>query len=324
MNLVTYRKDLRTVKRLLSIFVFVTSLSMGLTEALGQRQRNPISLVPPTAVAVVKLNWKVVQQDERFRAMLNADQLDRLLEQLKISGRDISEVVVFSGIDSSLSGVMGGIFRGSYSIPVVTAQLRSQNLTEQIYKRRTVYLNRTDKSYLTILRSGMLVVGSQKGVEGVIDVEDNPRTGLVLRRPFTSLLAKFVTSRQPISFMMGLPLEYRVLADVGAKVVSNLLSLSGVGSLGYVIEKIGFPDVIGFSIGRKGGTFPVQLLAQMKDDTSAALISGSLNLMQSLSSNLTSDQMSAADREMLKSLEVTRDDALLSIKLVLRERDLPH
>jgi hypothetical protein len=193
-----------------------------------------------------------------------------------------------------------------------------------MYKRRTIYLNPLDKSCLTILRSGLLVVGSQKGVEGVIDVEDRPRTGLVLRRPFTSLLAKFVNSRQPISFVMGLPLEYRALADVGVKVVSNLLSLSGVGSLGYVIEKIGFPDVIGFSIERKGATFPVQLLAQMKDDTSAALISGSLNLMQSLSSNLTSDQMSAADREMLKSLEVTRDDALLSIKLVMREQDLPH
>jgi hypothetical protein len=313
-----------TVKRLLAIFVFVLSLSMGLSEALGQRQRNAISLVPPTAVAIVKLNWTVVQQDERFRAMLNANQLDRALAQLKISGKDISEVVVFSGINSSPSGVLAGIFRGTYSVSAVTAQLRSQNLTEQIYKRRTIFLNSVDKSCATILRSGMLVVGSQKGVEGVIDVEDNPRTSLVLRRPFTSLLARFVNSRQPISFAMALPLEYRVLADVGVKVVSNLLSLSGVGSLGYIIEKIGVPDLIGFSIERKGAAFPVQLLAQMKDDTSAALISGSLNLMQSLSDNLNSNQMSAADREMLKSLEVTRDDALLSIKLVLREQDLPH
>ena len=311
-------------KRLLSVCIVVLGLSASLSSAVGQRPVNVISLVPSSAVAVVKLNWTVVQQDERFRAMLKADQLERALEQLKISGRDISEVVVFSGINSSPSGVVGGILRGSYSVPVVIAQLRSQGLTEQIYKKRTVYLNPRDSSYLAILRSGMLVVGSQKGVEGVIDVEDHPRTGLVLRRPFTSLLAKFVNSRQPISFVMGLPLEYRALADVGVKVVSNLLSLSGVGSLGYVIEKIGFPDVIGFSIERKGANFPVQLLAQMKDDTSAALISGSLNLMQSLGSKLRSDQMSAADREMLKSLEVTRDDALLSIRLVMREQDLPH
>lgn len=297
---------------------------IGVSQASAQRSISASRFVPPTAVAVVKLNWTVVQQDERFRAMLKADQFDRAFEQLKISSRDISEVVVFSGINSSPSGVVGGIFRGSYSVPIVTAQLRSRGLTEQVYKKRTVYLNPSDTTYLTILRSGMLVVGSQKGVEGVIDVEDSPRTGLVLRRPFTSLLARFVNSRQPISFMMGLPLEYRALADVGVKVVSNLLSLSGVGSLGYVIEKIGFPDVIGFSIERKGATFPVHLLAQMKDDTSAAFISGSLNLVQSLSSNLTSDQMSAADREMLKSLEVTRDDALLSIRLVMREQDLPH
>jgi hypothetical protein len=289
---------------------------------MGQRPVNAISLVPPTAVAVVKLNWTVVRMDERFRAMLNADQLDRALEQLKINGRDISEVVVFNGVNSSSSGVMGGIFRGSYSVPAVTAQLRTQNLTEEKYKGRTIYVE-PDQSCLAILRSGMLVVGSRKGVEGVIDVEGNPRTSLMLRRPFRSVLAKFVASRQPISFMMGLPLEYQALADVGVKVVSNLLSLSGVGSLGYVIEKIGFPHTIGFSIERKGSTFPVQLLAQMKDDTSAALISGSLSLVQSFSSNLTSVQMSEANRETLKSLAVTRNNASLSIRLVLREQDLP-
>ena len=328
-QLVMHRKiwslNALSAKRLLSMCIVALGLSSSLSNVAGQKQVSAVAWVPPTAVAIVNLNWTVAQQDERFRAMLNADQLDRALEQLKINGKDISEVVLFSGINTSLSsGVVAGIFRGSYSIPIVAAQLRSQNLSEQIYKKRTIYFNPADKSCSTILRSGILVVGSKKGVEGVIDVEDNPRTGLVLRRPFTSLLAKFVNSRQPISFVMGLPLEYRALADVGLKVVSNLLSLSGVGSLGYVIEKIGFPDVIGFSIERKGAAFPVQLLAQMKDDTSAALISGSLSLMQSLGSNLTSDQMSAADREMLKSLEVVRDDALLSIKLVLREQDLPH
>jgi hypothetical protein len=145
------------------VCIVALGLSSSLSNVAGQRRVRAVALVPPSAVAIIKLDWTVVQQDERFRAMLNSDQLDRALEQLKISGRDISEVVVFSGINSSPSGVVGGIFRGSYSIPVVTAQLRSQNLTEQIYKKRTIYLNPLDKSCSTILRSGMLVVGSLFG-----------------------------------------------------------------------------------------------------------------------------------------------------------------
>ena len=312
------------MRRLLSILIFALSLSGGLTEALGQRQPNPIALVPPAAVAVVRINWTIVQRDERFRAMLNADQLDRALTGLKIDGSDLSEVVIFSGINTSLTGVFAGMFRGSFNVPVVIAQLKSQSLEEHVYKKHTIYLNRVDRSAATVLRSGLLVVGSQKGVEGVIDVEGNPRTGLTLRPPFTSLLAKFVNSNRPISFAMALPLEYQAVGDVAVKVVSNIFSLSGLGSLGYVIDKIGFPHVIGFSIDRKGSTFPVQLLAQMKDETSAALISGSLSLMQSLGSNLTSAQISKADQEMLQSLEVTRNAALLTIKLVLREQDLPR
>jgi hypothetical protein len=169
----------------------------------------------------------------------------------------------------------------------------------------------------------MFVIGSQKGVEAVIDVEASPRTSLTLRPPFNSLLARFAGSRHPISFMMGMPREYESVADITMKVVSTIFRLSGLGPVGFVLDKIGFPRILGFSIARSETTFPVLLLAQMKDSTSAALVSGTLNALQGINLRLLSDRMSSSEREMLKNIAVTRNEALLSIKMILREQDLP-
>lgn len=304
-------------------FSIAFAVFYGSKEVSGQRSFSSIRLVPPSAVAVAKLNWAVVRQDDRFRAMLNADQLDRALSQLKINGSDISEIIVFSGINGSPTGVFGGVLRGTYSVSAVSSQLKSQGFTEDLYKGRTIYIDQRDQSSSSILRSGMLVVGSRRGVEGVIDVEINPRLSLTSKPPFTTLLARFAVSRQPISFMMALPLEYQALADVAVKVVSTVFSMSGLGPLGYVVDKIGVPNALGFSIGRNGVSFPAELIARMKDSYSAALISGTLNVVQAINLSMLSDRMTSSEREMLKNLSVTRTGALLSIKMVLREQDLP-
>jgi len=307
----------------LSVCIVGLGLSCSLSNVVAQRSMNPIALVPPTAVAVARINWTVVSRDARFRAMLNADQLDRGLAPLKISGSDVSEIVLFSGINSSPSGVVAGVFRGTFNLPAVNAALKSQSSSELKYKGHTVYFNQVDRSSATILRPGMLVVGSQKGIEGVIDVALNPRESLTSRPPFNSLLGRFVRGKQPISFAMALPLEHQMVAEVGVKVVAALFSLSGLGPLGFVIDKIGFPNAIGFGITRSGNAFPTELLARMKDESSAALISGTLNLAQSINLNMLSDRMPASDREMLKNMSVTRTRSLLSIEMVLREQDLP-
>jgi len=291
---------------------------------LAQNRANAMALVPRGAVAVVRLDWNVVGQDERFRRMLNAEQLDRGLAQLKIKGNEVSEILVFSGINASPSGTLAGIFSGTFSPQALNAQLKSQNLVETLYRGRIIHFNRADQSYTSILRSGKLVVGTEKGVQGVLDVEMNQRTGLLLRPPFNTLLATFKANRHPISFMMGLPKEYQAVADIATKVVSAMFSIAGLGPLGFVLEKIGFPHTLGFSIARNGSTFPVLVLAQMKDSTSATLISGTLNVMQGLNLGMLSDSMSSTDREMLKNISVTRNGAMLSIKMILREQDLSH
>jgi len=310
------------MRQLLAVSIVALGLSFSSSNVTAQGQKTPIALVPPTAVAVVKINWNVVSQDNRFRAMLNADQLDRELAKLKISGNEVSEIVLFSGINTTPTGVVAGMFRGSFNTPAVTAALKSQGSAEQKYNGQTIYCNQSDRSCAAILHSGILVVGSQKAVEGVIDVALNPRKSLTSRPPFNSLLRRFVAGRQPITFAMALTLEHQMVAEVGVKVVSAMIDLSGLKPLGFVIDKIGVPQAIGFAISRNGKTFPTELIAKMKDQESAALISGTFNLAQSINLDMLSNRMPPADREMLKNISVTRNGSLLSVSMILREQDL--
>src|SRR5689334_2780459 len=97
--------------------VFIPSI------AVAQRRGSGVALVPQRAVAIAKLNWNLVRSDPQFRSMLNADQLDRALNDLNINGSQISEIVIFSGINTTPSGLIGGIFAGSYDIAAVKATL---------------------------------------------------------------------------------------------------------------------------------------------------------------------------------------------------------
>jgi hypothetical protein len=89
-----------------------------------------------------------------------------------------------------------------------------------------------------------------------------------------------------------------------------------------VIDKIGLPQALGFAITRSGDRFPVELMARMKDEQSAALISGTFNLAQSLNLELFASRMSAADRDRLKNVSVVRQGTVLQVKMLLRREDL--
>ncbi len=303
--------------------LFVALLTLVAAQASAQRRPNPITAVPRTAIAVAKINWTVVRQDNYFRAMLKTEELERALAQLDIAGNQLNEMAVFSGINSTRMGTVGGIVRGTFGAATVNARLGSSNFTNYSYKGRRIYSNTSTGDYFTLLRSGMLAFGTQKAVEGVIDVEMNPRQSVTREAPFNSVLAEFIDSRQPISFVMGMPLEYQTVADVGAKVISTVFSLSGLGPLGFILNTIGFPRALGFSMARQGTKFPTHLVAQMKDATSAALISGTLSLAQTANLSILSNRMPESDREMLKNISITRTGSLLSISMVLRQQDLP-
>ena len=167
--------------------------------ASAQRRLGPIALVPNKAIAVAKINWIVVRHDDYFHAMLNTEDLERALSQLDISGDQIAELVAFSGINSSRTGLVGGVVSGSFNASSVNARLQSGDYTSYSYKNQRVYTNPRTGDYFVLLRSRRLAFGSQKAVEGVVDVQTDPRLSITREPPFNSLLNIFITTPRPIT-----------------------------------------------------------------------------------------------------------------------------
>jgi hypothetical protein len=293
-------------------------------EALAQRGIHPITLVPRSSAAVIKVNWAVTRKDERLKAIARGNEFEKVIASLGVNSDQVSEFVVFTGIGTAPGVPVGVILSGSYDSQAVIGHLRERGWSEHLYKSHKIYAHPSDNSRMALLRSNFLVAGSQTGVERAIDVELSPQTALARRPPFSSVLARFTASRHPISFVMGLPPEYQAIADVAAEVASVLISFPGSGPLGWVMGKIGWPRSLGFSITRQGEAFPVELLAVMKDANAAGIVSGAFNLVQGFDLSMLSGSMSQADREALKNISVTQDGPLLTIKMLMREQDLPR
>ena len=130
---------------LLRFSVCLFGLACFPSVATAQRG-SAVALVPQRAVAISKLNWNLVRSDAQFRSMLNANQLDRALNDLNISGSQISEIVIFSGINTTPSGLVGGIFDGSYDDAAVKASLESRSFRKRNYLGRVLYCNDADGS----------------------------------------------------------------------------------------------------------------------------------------------------------------------------------
>src|SRR6185295_13085136 len=139
--------NLATHKLTLLVRLAVCLFSLACLPAVAVAQRGgggAVALVPQRAVAIAKLNWNLVRSDAQFRSMLNANQLDRALDDLNINGSQISEIVIFSGINSTPSGLIGGIFAGSYNVAAVKATLESRSFRKRSYLGRVLYCNDAD------------------------------------------------------------------------------------------------------------------------------------------------------------------------------------
>jgi len=63
----------------------------------------------------------------------------------------------------------------------------------------------------------------------------------------------------------------------------------------------------------------------MKDEESARFLSGSLNLLKGVSGLLPKEEMSQSDQEAIRafqSMVISREKDVLSIKLMMEEKDL--
>jgi hypothetical protein len=283
-------------------------------------------LIPADALVVLTLNWQAVKGDGDLLALVKGAEFRRVFAELKVSEEAVTDIAVFGdgggGPGGSTAMLLGGVFDGRE----VAESVKGLGWREESYNERAVYVSPTDGTRLATLDSGALVLGTRKGVEGVINVESHGADSFAATDAYERLSPLFDAAEHPVSMMIAFPQHVQDAAHAALELSSVVMDFAGVGPIGQLMSKIGYSRAVGCTIAREGESFPVELVAVMKDEDAAALVSGGLNLLKGLGALAGQSQpRTPAEAEALRSFQsmsVTREGDVLSVGLVMSRRDL--
>lgn len=301
-----------------SIFVFLCLFS----SISAQRNFSNVSLVPDGSVAVLRVNWAQIRNNEKLKLIVNADNFVKISEEIGISEAKVGEWIVFSGISPNSSSGTGMIISGDFTSQSVTQFLKSKNWQAKKIGANAVFVNPADNSYLLPIRNGLLAVGTKEGMENLQEVLAKRRGSLIRKLPFNSMWTELSASRQPVSFIVGIPQEYQKVADIAYKVAAKLMGLASFRILGTVLEKIGLVRSLGFNISYSKGVYPTGLLAMFDSETKAWLASGAVNLLKNAPLAIGTRAKNEEEEKMLQSLQsisASYKGAVLSVKFDMPE-----
>ncbi len=291
----------------------------------GGRQASA-RLVPADALVVLSVNWQAVRGDSDLLAIIKGAEFKKVLAGIGVDEKSISDLLIFGDGVSNPHGSTGMLLSGSFHAPAVAGSLKKRGWPRETHGEHDVYINPADGLRLGALNSGVLVCGTKKGVESVIRAKSDPNASFASNDAFKRLSKLFNTAEAPISMVIAFPQHFQDAADAALQVSSVVMDFAGVGPLGQLMSKIGYSRAIGCSIEHEGNTFPVELMAIMKDEDAAALVSGGLTLLKGIGA--LASQPSARPSEeaeairTFQNMSISRKNDVLSIGLVMSRKNL--
>jgi hypothetical protein len=92
------------------------------------------------------------------------------------------------------------------------------------------------------------------------------------------------------------------------------------------MSKIGYARALGCTIGREGESFPVELVAVMKDEEAATFVSGALTLLKRIGAlagqSLARSPEEAEALRNFQNMSISRKAEVLTVGLVMSRRNL--
>lgn len=291
----------------------------GCVFAFGQRGLSAISLVPAKSVAVVRVDWTKVRGDKQLSQALRGDEFANIIGETGTNEANVKEFVIFLDVNPTASGKMGLIVSGNLSSSGIAKTLESKGWTTQKIGSRTGYVNPLDGSYLLPLDNNTFVTGTKTAVEQTSETFATPQSALIHKAAFRSIMSTLSPSA-PIRFFMGVPQEYQGVANFAFKIFTKMLSFTGLGIVGTILDHIGLIQSVGFSMDSGRNTNPVHCILAMPGKTEASLASGALNLLKRGASMLNE---SNSDKAVLKTMIFVNTGNLLSIKMNMPQSLVP-
>ncbi len=285
-----------------------------------------VELIPADAIVVLSLHWQAVRGDGDLLTLVKGAEFKKVFAEVNLNEEVVTDVAVFGDGAEGAGGSTAMLVSGSFDGREVTYSTKERGWREESYDGHAVYLSPAGGSYLAALDSGALVCGTKKGVEGVIRVESDVGTSLASTEAYERLSPLFDTAERPVSMMIAFPQHVQDAANAALELSSVVMDFAGVGPIGQLMSKIGYSRAIGCSIGREGESFPVELVAVMKDEDAAALVSGGLTLLQGIGALAgqppagTPQEAEALRR--FQSMSISREGDVLYIGLMMSRESL--
>ncbi len=273
------------------------------------------------------INWQSFSRDGELKRLLKADEIERMLGQLGISNDEVSDMAIFTDGENPVSGggsSNGFIARGSYKVRGVFDRLKTQGWSEVTYERHKLLSNAAGSQWCAPLKSNSMVCGSKAGVEGSIDAERDTKQSFAANPSTARMIGQLRKSKAPILVVAALPQQVQDMAEVALQVSTLALEFVKLDGLSSLMNTLGYVRGFGCAISHSGDDLPIEMVALMKDEKAAALVSGTLNAMQRLTLAAPKNNLSPGDRDELRkfqSMSVNRDRDVLSIKAMMPVKD---
>lgn len=258
------------------------------------------------------IDWTAIKASGELRRVLKGDEFEALLQRLGIDSALVKSVVIFSAADSRTSS--GMLLRGSFDRTRIGAKLKQSGWSETSLEGHKVYVNATD--YVAMPASNTLFAGTREGALTMFRAADDTEESILASEAYKKLNTALSTKGQPVKAYLVIPQGTLDMADAALAATSVALSFFNLGGIGQVLRAVNVAR--GFAFTLDSGSqerYPVELCVLLRDEETAALVSGSLNAMKAVSELAATDNRDQESIRALRQMTIVRKHEVLAVKL---------
>lgn len=258
------------------------------------------------------IDWASVRTAVELRRVLKGDEFEAVLQRLGIDSALVKTVVIFSAADSRTTS--GLLLRGSLDRKQIGAELKDRGWSETSVEGHKVYVSAAD--YVAMPASNTLFAGTREGVLTMFRAAGDPKDSILASEAYKKINAALSTKEQPVEAFLLIPQGTLDMADAALAATSVALSFFNFGGIGQVLRAVNVARGFAFTVDSGSREkYPVELCVLLRDEDTAALVSGSLNAMKAVSELASTDNRDQESVRALRQMTIVRKHEVLAVKM---------
>ena len=258
------------------------------------------------------IDWATLRAGGELRRLLKGDEFEALLRHLRIDSESVTTATVFSSINSRTNS--GLLLRGSFDRKEIASDLKSNGWHEESLEGHKVYVKAGE--YVAMPASNTLFAGTREGAAGVFRAVQDSKQSVIASPVYKKINAALTTKGQPLQAFLLIPQGTLDMADAALSATSIALSLFNLGGVGELLKAANVARGFAFTVDTgTQETYPVELCVLLRDEDSAAFVSGSLNAMKTISELASSNNRERESLRALRDMTIVRKQEVLAVKM---------